>query len=350
VQRPHLDAHLPTLWAARKIDFDEQRISLKIFWRATMGDDNERPKPHSWEYFGEARDYWWNLDFLELMATRLQFEEVRTVLDAGCGIGHWGQLLARVLPPQTQFTGIDREDRSLARTRERAIRFNVADRFQYLTGDVTAMPFEDSRFDMVTCQTVLIHLKDPAAGLGEMLRVLKPGGLLLAAEPNNFANGAVASSLTEALSIDEVMDRMRFALTIQRGKKALGLGFNSVGDLVPGLLAQLGSGIVEVPSIQVHVSDKAAPMLPPYAGREQQVAVEAIRDSIAREFVGWDRAEMNEYYLAGGGDPSHFDMYWTQSFEDMRAMLAALEDGTYHCSGGALTYLVSARKAQGGSD
>jgi SAM-dependent methyltransferase len=302
------------------------------------------PQPHSWEYFGDVRDFWWNLDFLELMAVRLRFNQVRTVLDVGCGIGHWGQLLARVLPPETEFIGIDREDRSLARARERAIRFDLAGRFRYQQGDVTALPFESGQFDMVTCQTLLIHLKEPKEGLREMLRVLKPGGLLLAAEPNNFASSAVASSLTGKLSIDEVMDRMRFALTIQRGKQALGLGFNSEGDLVPGLLAQL-DGIVEVPSIQVHVSDKAAPMFPPYAGREQQVAIAAMRDAIEREFAGWDRAEMKGYYLAGGGDPSRFDDDWRQGLQDIRDAHAAVNEGTYHCGGGNLMYLASARKA-----
>ncbi len=310
----------------------------------TSNDTPEPPQPHSWEYFGEVRDFWWNLDFLELMAARLQFDQVRTVLDAGCGIGHWGQLLAQVLPPQAQVVGIDPEERSLARARERATRFDLAGRFRYQQGDVTALPFKDGEFDMVTCQTLLIHLKEPKEGLREMLRVLKPGGLLLAAEPNNFASSAVASSLTGKLSIDEVMDRMRFALTIQRGKHALGLGFNSEGDLVPGLLAQLG-GIVEAPSIQVHLSDKAAPMFPPYAEREQQVAIAAMRDAIEREFVGWDRAEMKEYYLAGGGDASRFDDCWRQSLQDIRDAHAAVNDGTYHCGGGSLMYLASARKA-----
>jgi ubiquinone/menaquinone biosynthesis C-methylase UbiE len=308
-----------------------------------LSDTPESPKPHSWEYFGEARDFWWNLDFLELMAARLKFDQVRTVLDAGCGIGHWGQLLARVLPPHAQFVGIDPEPLSLARARERAIQFDVADRFRYQQGDVTALPFEKGRFDMVTCQTLLIHLKEPKEGLREMMRVLKPGGLLLVAEPNNFANTAVTSSLTEKLSIDEVMDRLRFALTIQRGKKALGLGFNSVGDLVPGLLAQLDPKFI--PSIQVHVSDKAAPLFPPYASREQQVAIRQMREWAEREFVGWDRKEMEQYYLAGGGDPARFEYYWRQGLKDAHDTIAAIDEGAYHGGGGCVTYLVSARKA-----
>jgi hypothetical protein len=44
---------------------------------------------HSAEYFGDTRDYWWNPDFLELMAKRLLFVRVQDVLDIGCGVSHW---------------------------------------------------------------------------------------------------------------------------------------------------------------------------------------------------------------------------------------------------------------------
>ena len=39
---------------------------------------------------GEWRDIWWNQDFLELMARRCRVENVSSVLDVGCGAGHWG--------------------------------------------------------------------------------------------------------------------------------------------------------------------------------------------------------------------------------------------------------------------
>ncbi len=42
-------------------------------------------KGHSEEYFGDFRDYWYNLDFLELMAKRWELENVKTLLDVGCG-------------------------------------------------------------------------------------------------------------------------------------------------------------------------------------------------------------------------------------------------------------------------
>lgn len=296
-------------------------------------------KAHSEEYFGEYRDFWWNQDFLKLMGTRLKLDQVHTVLDAGSGVGHWGQLLASVLPKKAQLTGVDFEESSVAKATKRAEQQGLSNRYHYQVGDVTSLPFADETFDMVTCQTVLIHLKDPVAGLREMLRVLKPGGLILAAEPNNFSNRAVASNLTENHSVDEVMERMKFGLLIERGKKALGLGFNSEGDLVPGYLAQL-----EAEEIQVYLSDKSVPFFPPYLSAEQKANINQMRDWAAREFVGWDRDEMKKYYLAGGGDPAKFDYYWNQGLKDVKEAVQAIDKHKYHSAGGAITYLISARK------
>jgi SAM-dependent methyltransferase len=41
-----------------------------------------------------------------------------------------------------------------------------------------ALPFEDDSFDTVIAMHMLYHLPDPAAGIAEMFRVLKPGGSL----------------------------------------------------------------------------------------------------------------------------------------------------------------------------
>jgi trans-aconitate methyltransferase len=66
-------------------------------------------QPHSAEYLGEQRDFWWNPDFLRLMARRWRLSDVRAVLDVGCGLGHWGRLLASLLPARAAILGIDRE-------------------------------------------------------------------------------------------------------------------------------------------------------------------------------------------------------------------------------------------------
>ena len=42
-------------------------------------------QPHSAEFFGEQRDFWWNRDFLALMATRWRLHEASSLADIGHG-------------------------------------------------------------------------------------------------------------------------------------------------------------------------------------------------------------------------------------------------------------------------
>src|SRR5262245_63946412 len=71
----------------------------------------DTPKPHSADYFTDHRDHWWNEDYLALIARRFGFAELKSVLDVGCGVGHWGRTLLPHLPPSARVTGIDPEPR-----------------------------------------------------------------------------------------------------------------------------------------------------------------------------------------------------------------------------------------------
>jgi SAM-dependent methyltransferase len=51
-------------------------------------------QPHSAEYFGKQRDYWWKRDFLDLRAARWRLHEAASLADIGCGLGQWSRLLA----------------------------------------------------------------------------------------------------------------------------------------------------------------------------------------------------------------------------------------------------------------
>jgi ubiquinone/menaquinone biosynthesis C-methylase UbiE len=46
-------------------------------------------------------------------------------------------------------------------------------------GDVYALPFEDGSLDIVTCRFAFHHFTDPQAALQEMVRVCRPGGMIL---------------------------------------------------------------------------------------------------------------------------------------------------------------------------
>ena len=64
---------------------------------------------HSAPFFGAQRDFWWNEDFLGLVVDRLGLAGTRSVLDVGCGLGHWSRVLTRVLPAVSEVVGIDSE-------------------------------------------------------------------------------------------------------------------------------------------------------------------------------------------------------------------------------------------------
>ena len=55
---------------------------------------------------GDWRDTWWNDEFLSMMAKQWRLDQVQTVLDVGCGVGHWGQRLMRHLSPTTTLYGV----------------------------------------------------------------------------------------------------------------------------------------------------------------------------------------------------------------------------------------------------
>jgi SAM-dependent methyltransferase len=272
-----------------------------------MGNAFKGRAEHSAEYFGDTRDHWWNQDFLQLIAKRWRFEAVRDVLDVGCGVGHWGQLLATVMPESVRVTGVDREPRWVEQAAARARSRGVADRFSFGLGEAEHLPFADNSFDLTTCQTLLIHLPKPDRAIAEMLRVTKPGGLVAVAEPNNLAESLLLDSITNRASIDEIVDLVRFQLTCERGKVALGEGDNSLGNRVAGLFAS--QGLVHV---EVYVNDKATAVFPPYEAKEQRAFSEEARDLVARHFWNWSEADTRRFFLAGGGSERDFKIHFAR--------------------------------------
>ncbi len=175
-----------------------------------------------------------------------------------------------------------------------------------------------ARFDLVTCQTVLIHVADPRAAIREMLRVVKPGGQLVVAEPNNQA-----SYVAQTSSGLDVIDALAFVAFCERGKIALGEGDNSAGDLVPGYFAL--EGLVDV---DVWIADKPAAMIPPYARDDMQAFKASMIEQARDGTMGWTRAEAERYYVAGGG--TGFAAAWERRMAEGRAAAAAVEAGTFH--------------------
>jgi SAM-dependent methyltransferase len=292
---------------------------------------------HSEAYLGRQRDHWWNEDFLALMARRWQLGSARKVLDVGCGTGHWTQLLTHRLPPQAKVVGLDRSATWVKSARTRLSHEGVA-RADFCVGDAVELPFASDTFDVVTSQTVLMHLAEPQRALREMVRVLRSHGLLVCMEPNNVINGLRYDSLFDERGIDDVTDEFNFLLRYRAGRRSLGLGDIAVGEFVPGWLAELGLDVT------IHLNDKSGSLLRPYVTAAEKSLFEQTELWWETSTGPWEIDNVTKCAMAGDADDSSVQRHFQRLKVQRERLKATVESGKYCNAGGAFFYIVSGRK------
>ncbi|HUW34884.1 MAG TPA: class I SAM-dependent methyltransferase [Planctomycetota bacterium] len=102
-----------------------------------------------------------------------------TLLDVGCGTGHWSRFFAEC---GYKVVGVDvsQEMIRVAQARNPAgIRYRVA--------DARDLPFRDGSFDVIAAIAAIEFIADVHAALREMLRCLRPGGSLIIGVLNRLA-------------------------------------------------------------------------------------------------------------------------------------------------------------------
>ena len=80
-------------------------------------------------------------------------------------------------PAEASLTGIELSPAMLAIARQRAA--DLGREADLRDGDAEQLPFDDASFDTVVCALSLCTIPSPVAAVGEMWRVLRPGGRLL---------------------------------------------------------------------------------------------------------------------------------------------------------------------------
>ncbi|HEV8322493.1 MAG TPA: methyltransferase domain-containing protein [Myxococcota bacterium] len=98
-----------------------------------------------------------------------------SALDVATGTGHTALALA---PLVARVVAVDLTPEMLAEAERLAAARDVRN-VEWRVGDVHGLPFEDASFDLVTSRRAPHHFSDIAQALGEMRRVLKPGGRLV---------------------------------------------------------------------------------------------------------------------------------------------------------------------------
>lgn len=153
-------------------------------------------------------------------------------LDVGCGPGSITASLARAVGADGLALGVDVSESMLAR----AVRVQAGSQAGFLRADAQRLPLRDNTVDAITSIAVLQLIPDPAAALGEMARVLKPGGRIALMVPTAGSAARLWRLLPKAgarvFGDDEIADtlesqgftsvRVKNVGTIQwvRGKRA----------------------------------------------------------------------------------------------------------------------------------
>jgi ubiquinone/menaquinone biosynthesis C-methylase UbiE len=113
-------------------------------------------------------------DYLDCMA----IDSAGSVLDMGCGTG----VAARAIAARTGFSGkvlgIDLSPYLVGVAGRLADEEGLGARIDFQEGDTQSLGLANEAFDAVVAHTLLSHVSDPLAVLGEAKRVVRPGGFI----------------------------------------------------------------------------------------------------------------------------------------------------------------------------
>jgi SAM-dependent methyltransferase len=133
------------------------------------------------------------------------------VLDVGSGDGFW---TVRFASQCARVVGLEPDEQLLGMAR----RLHTAPNLTYVRGVAEAMPFDSGRFDKVVSVSCLEHFRDPAAGLREMARIMKPGGRIALSVDSLLAENSPAEFrewhrerhyVTQYFRVEELLAMMR---------------------------------------------------------------------------------------------------------------------------------------------
>lgn len=111
----------------------------------------------------------------------LRLTGAETVIDFGAGTGMYSLPIAEALPHGTLFA-VDEQEVLLDRLRQKLNEHRPFGRVEPLLNVDNHVPLPDGAGDRILMVNVLHHVYDEPAALGEVTRLLAPGGLLVSVE------------------------------------------------------------------------------------------------------------------------------------------------------------------------
>ncbi len=131
-------------------------------------------------------------------------QEGNHILDVGCGLGHEARRLAERVGPHGRIVGIDANPVMIAEARQRAA--DPALPITFEVGDARHVDLPGNTFDLCRTERVLRYLDSPEAAVGEMARLARPGGSVLAFDFDSDQTVVDAPDPALARRIAEVLD------------------------------------------------------------------------------------------------------------------------------------------------
>lgn len=230
------------------------------------------------------REHWWNDEFTSFLRETLRPRPGNRILDVGCGTGVAEVSVGRLHLSQISLFGVDLRFDNVVQAQRQTASHNY--RAAFAAADACNLPFLNGSFDSTYCVAVLQHITDLATAVAEFARVTKPGGRVVAVEPDNGARYWF-SSAPSGMRTFAIGSRFFAALAESRGDRT----DPAAGPKLPAIFARHGIEPLSVRLFPVSHARVGAPADAVWNGRR-----EAIRQEIARAPTP-DLARMGEQYL-----------------------------------------------------
>ncbi len=137
----------------------------------------------------------------QVVVDLMKGEPQARILDCGVGNGSLSIALNSLMKGPVDFHAIDTSAEMLVQAKSVMQHAGLAPHLQQ--ADVMSLPYKDQSFDVVMAAHVLEHLPDPQRALAEMVRVLKPGGMVFLCVTRPSLFGALVQLLWRTWAITE---------------------------------------------------------------------------------------------------------------------------------------------------
>lgn len=174
--RAFIDAVLPFLEEAPQFRADMAMAAGLIEERAQKTQQFFNTIAEDWDKL--SREVLGKFDLPQTVAARMP-QPCAIAVDLGCGTGN---VLAAMLRKAQCVIGVDGSPRMLELARRRFA--GDGDRISLRIGDLSHLPLRDAEADFASINMVLHHLPSPGEVLGEIYRILAPGGTLVLTDFN----------------------------------------------------------------------------------------------------------------------------------------------------------------------